>query len=96
MKGLQFRLYTEALDINRIINYATVKGLKNFTCIDATGKYNGVSEETLIIEYITPIDNPFIIDRTRRIFKDISDRIKKFNNQECVLLTEQPINFELY
>lgn len=96
MKGVQFRLYTENLNRDKIIKYANIQGLENLTYYNANGKYNGVEERTLIIEYIAPIESKVGIDAIRDAFKILADYCKVMNSQVCVLLTEQKIDFELY
>lgn len=53
-------------------------------------------EATIIIEYIMPNKNKVDTKAVREAFKIIADYCKVINNQETVLLTEQPIKFELY
>lgn len=97
LKGVIFRLYTEDANRDRIEQKINAMKMRNLTLHNATGKYNGIDEPTLIIELIIWNDNYGVnINDTRRIFRELSDYIKLINKQECVLLTEQPIKFELY
>lgn len=96
MNGVQFRLYAENLNADDIIGETTHFGINNFTYYIVDGKYKGIGEQTLIIEVIIGENWNYGIDRTRQAFKNLADYIKELNNQESVLLTEQPIKYELY
>lgn len=75
----KFRLYTE--DLNRdLVEKLIAKSFKGFTVIEAMGYWNGIRENTLIIEIIATKQDLHLIEH-------ICEKIKQLNKQEAVLFT---------
>lgn len=78
-----FRIQTE--DKNReSIEELISDFFDGFTILSGTGYWKSDKEDTLVIEVIGPED-------IRANIEHCADIIRKSNNQECVLVTEQPI-----
>lgn len=87
-----FRLYTESsrtLDTNTLRIASEI--LKGFTAIHATGYWQGKAEDSLIIETVV---NSTTVDTFRVLVRVCADRIALANEQDSVLVTEQPISAE--
>jgi hypothetical protein len=83
-----YRIYTEDVnrdEVRRIID----AHLSLYTLITAEGIWDGKTENSLIIEYIS--DDSFAY----QLVVTVAKFIKKLNNQDAVLVTFTPIESEL-
>jgi hypothetical protein len=81
-----FRIYTE--DVNRENVKLACKVLDSYTVIATDGHWNGLAENSLIIEVI---DSPALLP----VICYIARTIKYLNKQTAVLLTHHSIESEL-
>ena len=73
-----YRILTEDKDREKVIQLVSeVSG--GFTLIEAQGYWKGVAEKSIVIE----IDNDDITDVD---IKELAEKIRHANNQECVLV----------
>lgn len=87
MNNTIYKIYTEDKNINKVKNI--ISGFfAGFTIYKGNGYWQGINEKSLIIE----------INGSKKDFKKIktiSEKIKKTNKQEAVLLTSQKIKTNL-
>ncbi len=80
---IKFTIYTEDKH-RRVIEVLATKYFQGFTIIPAVGFFEGVREQSVIIE--------ILVERSTQAFKDVRNlclEIKKHNNQESILLTKE-------
>ncbi len=78
---MTYRIYTEDKNRSAIVKYLTMR-TDGFTLIPCLGYWKGVPEESLIIEIAGS-------ELTQKDVEEISNDIKLYNNQECVLISMQ-------
>ena len=82
-----YRIYTEDKDRENIRHALKVAGIEGYTFFYGQGCWQGISEQSLIVEVIGP-ERP-----TKGKVKRAAEEIKRVNEQKEVLVTEQPMNF---
>ena len=82
---VRYRIYTE--DINRDTNIIPILNsyFEGYTIIPAFGMWQGVSEASIVIEYIT--DHEYLDLKV----KQVCDTIKHKNKQQSILYTREDI-----
>jgi hypothetical protein len=80
-----YRIYTEDVNRETVIDLVATK-FGSFNLSTAKGYWNGVAEESLIVEVITD-DGETI--------RGIAAKIRDYNKQDAVLVTSHVVNFEL-
>ncbi len=78
---MTYRIYTEDKNRGAIVRYLTM-WTDGFTLIPCFGYWKGVSEKSLIIEIRGS-------KLTQKDVEEISNDIKLYNNQKCVLISMQ-------
>lgn len=83
----KYRLYTEDKD-REYIRYRVGEDFESYTVYYGIGVWNETEEASLTLEIITPEDI--------KVIKSIAEDIKKHNNQQTVLVTQEIVNQHLY
>lgn len=81
-----YRIHTENVGRKAIAELVS-KYFKGFTILDASGYYEGKAERSLVIEIMAPVAMCHVV-------RFIGKAICSLNNQECVLITHEPIEAE--
>lgn len=84
-KNKSFKIYTEKLNEEKIKELLSLS-FDGFTIIHTKGFWKGIKENSIIIEIIT---------KNETLVRAIAQAIKKFNNQQAVLVTCQSVDCEL-
>jgi len=86
----RFKIYTENKNTRKLIELVKSE-LEAATVYFATGIWQGATEESMIIEYITgEVDAEIMRQRLRKLM----EKIKIMNKQECVMLTVENVQVE--
>jgi uncharacterized membrane-anchored protein YitT (DUF2179 family) len=85
-----WRIYTEKKNTRMVENLLNIY-YKGYTLIKATGYWKGEKENSLIVEILL---NESGTNLNRDNLQKIADEIKRFNDQQTVLITCQNINTE--
>lgn len=80
-----FRIYTERLNEEKIKELLSLS-FDGFTVIYTKGFWKKTEENGLIVEIITSNET---------LIRGIAKEIKRFNNQDAVLITSQSVDCEL-
>jgi hypothetical protein len=81
MKGLTFRIYTEDVRREELINLTSLK-FEAFTTYEGVGFWRGLEEKSLIIEVLATED----FELVEKNIQDLAFEIKSLNKQEAVLV----------
>ena len=81
----RYRLYTERFD-----NLATITSnyFEGFTLFESQGYWQGVAEQSVVIEIIASDDDSWRIDA-------LAEFIRRANNQQAVIVTTEPVHFKM-
>ena len=79
----RYRVYTENVNYDETLALAKSTLPESFTVFHAQGFYQGAPEKTLVFEVIA--------DDTHAVTA-FAYRVKKQNNQDCVLVTAEEVN----
>ena len=82
-----YRIYTEDKNRNRIVEIVGLD-FQGFTIYPALGYWNGMPENSLVIEILGSVIQP---QKDELAIWKIANRIKEENQQEAVLITIQEI-----
>lgn len=84
---MKFEIFTENRNLVRTIAL-TILRFPNATFVQSMGVYKAVPEKGLIITLIAP-------ESDRPAVQSLAQDIKKLNEQECVLVVETPVTYNL-
>ena len=87
-----FRIYTENKNLDRVIQLASNR-FPGFTLFKATGVWNGVAENSVVIEIVNTGERS---DRSvELIVHALAEDIRVLNEQDAVLVTASPSGYTM-
>ena len=84
---IKYRIYTEDINRNDVLCLLN-RYFQGYTILSASGVWLGVSEASIVIEYITESEN---IDYTDLKIQQVCNEIKILNKQQDILYTREDI-----